>query len=265
MTRNNAICLAMMILAGWLRVSTTHADEVVLNSGEQFSSSKVWEENGKILFELQGLTVSVAKEDVASILRSTGDASRPAEPVQEPPPPLSQQKAAAPPVPQPPPKKAVPPLSPGPTSGRNQDPPGVKVRGIGLAGLAWQMKSAEIPGIQKLKTDPAHGGIDQYWWPNGNLTLGNVLLDGLTFGFWRNRLYSILLWVDGKPEYQRLRQAVFDRYGPGRKNEKGLERYVWAEDETTDRLLEFDAKLNTGIFWMRCRDLDQQIKQLFPE
>ena len=137
-------------------------------------------------------------------------------------------------------------------------------KGIGFDGLAWQMKPHEIPGIKKLKTDPAYGGIDQYWRTDGNLSWGKTTLDGLIFGFWRDRLYSIMIWVNGKPAYGRLQQAAFQYYGQGHKNLQGLERYVWL-DETTDRMLEFDPKSNTGIFWMRSRALDSQIKQLYPE
>jgi hypothetical protein len=126
------------------------------------------------------------------------------------------------------------------------------------------MKPSQIPGIEKHNTDPAFGGIDQYWRPEGNLRLGNVLIDGLIFGFWQNRLYTIMIWVDGHPAYERLHQAVMERYGRGKKSAKGLERYVWLE-KGTDRLLEFDETSNTGILWMRSRELDRYVKQRYPE
>ena len=50
----------------------------------------------------------------------------------------------------------------------------------------------------------------------------------------------------------------------GQPSASGQERYVW-EDSDTDRLLEFDKQLNTGIFWMRSRRLDVEIKRLYPE
>jgi hypothetical protein len=92
--------------------------------------------------------------------------------------------------------------------------------------------------------------------------LGPAVLDGRIYGFWRNRLYTITMWVEGPPAYRRLREAVFERYGPGRQNSDGRERFVWA-DPTTDRMLEYDEQLNTGLFWMRSRALDDEIKQLY--
>ena len=97
------------------------------------------------------------------------------------------------------------------------------------------------------------------------MTLGDVLLDGLVFGFWRNRLYSIMMWVEGEPGYRRLQKVVFDRYGEGQKSKNSKEQYVWVKDKTTDRLLEFDEQRNIGIFWMRSRELDAHIKQIYPE
>ena len=238
------------------------ADEVVLTSGERFTSSKVWEENGKIFFDLQGLAVSVSPADVATIIHSTDTSPLPAVTAAQPT--QSGQEALPPQLVQPSPEKPEPSVMPGKSSDRDPSARKPKARGIGLDGLAWQMKPNEISGITKLNTDPSYGGIDQYGWPAGNLTLGDVLLDGLVFGFWQNRLYSIMCWVDGHPGYMRLQQAVFDRYGPGHKNKNGLERYVWLDD-TTHRMLEFDSKLNTGIFWMRSSSLDRQIKQLYPE
>ena len=242
-------------------VQAAVADEVFLTTGEHFTSSKVWEENGKILFDMQGLIVHVNKNEVAAIVRGSSPAEPPVVPSANPlggEPPLRSAL-----VPSSPEKSTLPEKS---MVAANQESPAPKpkVRGIGIDGLAWQMRPDQIAGIAKLGTDPSYGGIDQYWRPSGNLTFGSVLLDGLVLGFWQNRLYTIVIWVNGKPGYHRLQEAVKERYGSGRKNEKGLERHIWLDD-TTDRMLEFDEKRNAGIFWMRCRDLDKQVKRLYPE
>ncbi len=252
----------MMIIASFPGARVAAGDEVVMTSGERFTSSKVWQENGKILFDLQGLMVSVSLADVATIIRSTDPSPLPTGSAAQVP--QSGQQALPASKAQSPPEKPTQPVMPEKSFAQDPSARKPKARGIGLDGLAWQMKPNEISGITKLNTDPSYGGIDQYEWPVGNLTLGDVVLDGLIFGFWQNRLYSIMAWVDGHPGYARLQQAVFDRYGPGQKNKNGLERYVWLED-TTDRMLEFDPKLNTGIFWMRSRNLDRQIKLLYQK
>lgn len=264
--------LKLLVLIAWLLPWSAVADDILLNTGERFTSEKIWEESGKIRFNMHGLVVSVDKADVVAVIRGNHPAQPAVNPTEEslpapggvesPPSTIPQKPAPAPqPLQRP---KAL--ARPEPANPERPAQPGgqLKVEGIGIDGIHWQMKPSQIPGIEKHNTDPAFGGIDQYWRPEGNLRLGNVFLDGLIFGFWQNRLYTIMIWVDGHPAYERLHQAVMERYGRGKKSAKGLERYMWLE-KGTDRLLEFDETSNTGILWMRSRELDRYVKQRYPE
>jgi hypothetical protein len=247
----------------------TMADEIIMITGETFSSPKVWEEDGNIWFSMHGLMVSVEKSEVAQIIRNQESPRPTRKPTQ----PQNQAPAALlpPQNPKPAPQtKAVtrkPEKSPRPVKPlhpKSQDQamnPSAAV-GIGLEGLSWYLEPSDLPDLKKLETDPLYGGIDQYYRENETMKLGPAVLDGKIYGFWRNRFYMITMWVEGPPAYHRLRKAVFERYGRGRQNSDGLERYIW-NDSTTDRMLEFDEQLNTGLFWMRSRALDDKIKQLY--
>lgn len=248
-------------LLGLCFTTASYADEVVMTTGEHFITPKVWEKNGKIRFSMHGLVVSVNKEDVASITGTGG--STPLKPTPRP----SNQIAPTPvkvPLNEPPTMAQVSP-PPQPRSPVKKNSSKAKIQGIGFNGISWHMQPTDLPGLAKIKTEPAYGGIDQYWRPDGSMTLGDVLLDGLVFGFWQNRLYSIMLWVDGRSGYDSLEQVVLDRYGVGKKSKSVENRYVWVDDKTTDRLLEFDEARNIGVFWMRSRDLDTHIKKTYPE
>lgn len=136
------------------------------------------------------------------------------------------------------------------------------VSGTGLDGIRWQMHPADLQGIIKTSTEDLYGGIDQYQFAEDHPKFGRISLDGMLYGFWHNRLYSITCWIAGRPGYERLKAEVFDIYGKGRQNQAGLERFIW-RDPTSDRFLEFDDQLNTGIFWMRSRELDSRIKSRY--
>jgi len=259
------------VVLAWMHVPGIYADELVLTTGERFTSSKVWEENDKIRFNMHGLVVSVNKSDVAAIIRNDRTMQPLADPV--------GNERSQPHLPTPaldteplPPARSNDPAEPtSPPPGSTKAPHHhvsdhkTKATGIGLKGITWNMRPTELSGLTKIKTEPVYGGIDQYWQPEGPTTFGSALLDGLVFGFWQDRLYSIMMWVDGKPGYGRLRDTVFERYGAGRNSKNSAERYFWAGDKTTDRLLEFDPERNIGIFWMRSRDLEAHIKQIYPD
>lgn len=257
-----------MLASAWLLLAAAQADEIVLTSGERFISDKVWEEKGKIRFNMQGLVVSVDEADVATIVRDNGPATpSPDHPTssstrsrQDAPSDHSSTRRPrmAPASAQEPGSRPVQ-LS-AKKSGNHQ-----KIKGIGFDGITWHMRPTDLPGLSKIKTEEIYGGIDQYWLPDGPLTLDDALLDGQVFGFWRNRLYTITMWIDGKHGYEQLKRVLFERYGPGKKSKKNQDRYVWLDDKTTDRLLEFDANRNIGLFWMRSRDLDAHIKSQYPE
>lgn len=261
------------------------ADWVILTSGEKFQTDRTWSEEGRLKFRLNGLVVSVPQSDVAQIV--TPNATAPETPA-----PVVAEAAAAPQaslsrkqrlqsaLQLPPPQttqngsgiKSAPPSHPtestrtgakrkvetldgGPTGA----PAAAPFRGV-FRNLAWGMRPTSIPGLLHSQTSPAYGGVDEFYHPDEVLQLGAAPIDGIVYGFWQNRLYTITVWADGRPRFEKLRQWVLETYGPGHPSKTGAERQVWYGNGS-DRLLEFDKALNTGIFWMRSEKLHARIKQ----
>jgi hypothetical protein len=261
--------VGFFVFTAMLFTGPAYADTIVLNTGETFVSSQVWEEGDKIRFDMHGLIVNVNKADVERVIgeqawQSSSDDATDPYPTMVPPENAlpetvdTQPEPAADALPDDNPvARPSPPQQPQPVASRS-------VNGTGLQGMNWNAPPESIAGLVKIKTDPVYGGIDQYHRPDESLNIGGARLDGIVYGFWRDRLYSIMFWVDGRPGYQRLAETVRSFYGDGTPSTTGLERYVW-QDRDTDRMLEFDTQLNTGIFWMRSRELDRQIKLLYPE
>jgi hypothetical protein len=134
---------------------------------------------------------------------------------------------------------------------------------FGLPAINWQISPHAIKGLQKIESDPAFGGIDQYT-PSGRpLVFGNAILDGLVFGFWQGQLYSITLWADSQAGYNSLRKEVFGRYGRGKQSIIDPECFVW-DGRDTQRMLKYDTKHQTAVFTMRSTLVDMHIKQLYP-
>jgi len=271
MRKTATIKISIFFLA-WITISIGHTDELVLKSGERFSSDRIWEENDKIRFNMHGLLVSVAKEEVVAINREA-DA-----------PPSGGGTATAS-------HSADTGFKENNASNRIPDPADTAERreqaqynggrrlternqrtfsrrepsalGTGLENIAWRMKPGAIQGLEKIKTDPIFGGIDQYWRPEHLMSISGAPLDGFVYGFWEDQLYSIVMWADGSIGFRRLRDALFTKFGPGTQNRVGVERYVWLEKET-QRMLEYDTNLNTAIFVMRSAELDHHIKIKYP-
>jgi hypothetical protein len=83
------------------------------------------------------------------------------------------------------------------------------------------------------------------------------------YGFWQNQLYSVMMWTKGRRGYERMKAEIFTRYSQGTRKKQDIERYIWLEDKT-QRMLEFDSAIQTGLFIMRSSELDARIKERYP-
>ena len=280
-----AIMLGALLL---LASASARADWVILTSGEKFQTDRSWSEDGRLKFRLNGLVVSVPESDVAKVVTPAATPTdlsapnlaalpKPAAPATLPasrkerlqsalqlPPPRTTQLSSSNRIAKTAPAEA-------PQKPRN-DPPGenpasppaqpnaAPFKGV-FRDLAWGMRPSSIPGLLFSQTSPAYGGVDEFFHPNEVLKLGSAPLNGIVYGFWQDRLYTITIWAEGRPRFEKLRQWVLATYGPGQPSKTGAERQVWYGNGS-DRLLEFDEALNTGIFWMRSDKLHTRIEQL---
>jgi hypothetical protein len=163
------LCLCLL----W--VGSVMADEVivVMTTGERFVTSEVWEEDGKIRFNMQGLMVSVKNDEVAGIIRSQGGGYAEAQPRHSAP---ANELAAniktdalsLPAVPDPAQHAAQPqgqihrPHKPLHSDNGYTVPNAARTSAarlrrtseeIGLDGLVWRMPLAQIAGLEKIETD----------------------------------------------------------------------------------------------------------------
>jgi hypothetical protein len=286
------------ILAALAFEPHARAEWVILTSGEKFQTDRSWREDGRLKFRLNGLVVSVPQGDVAKVVgsetatatpakRQKATQSLPAAPVMTvttadglrsqrqkrlqnalrlpPPEPASAHKPLPPPGSKPTPGRPAPPdRIPQLQVANPPATPSIPSNRSVFRDLAWGMRPSSMPGLLLSQTNPAYGGVDEFFYPEEDLKLGEAPLNGIVYGFWQNRLYTITIWADGRPRYEKLRRWVIDTYGSGHQRKKEVERRIWYGDGS-DRLLEFDETLNTGIFWMRSQKLHARIKQIQPQ
>lgn len=181
----------LMLCTGMMMERSAWSDEIVMHTGERFTSTKVWEEGESVHFFIEGLQVKVNRVDVASMTTSQPrlngatplpDKALPSDGLIESSPKAVSINASAPTI---------------PASNSTHQAFVPSSIGLGLDHISWQMAPVDIPGLVPLKSDPAFGGIDMYWQPHRPLKLGSIVLDGWALGFWRDQLYSVTLWTQG--------------------------------------------------------------------
>lgn len=210
------------------------ADLIILKTGEKFNVRESWEEHKNICFYLDGALVSVEKRHVEKIIAgdSSGEDSSSPEEI----------------------RKQAPALE--------SDVFGYSQTGFG--DLMWGMHPSDINGLQKINTDPAYGGVDQFVREDEKRRYGRADVTRIAYGFWRDRLYTITIWTHGDANYKRLKKEAFRLFGKGAKPDKNKEKYIWYTGRT-DRLLQYDFMTDTGLLWFRSRRLDDEVKRLYPD
>ena len=278
--------LAIAVLAAVLTTATDAcADVIVMKNGKRITTKTYWIDGKYVKFKVQGLDAGVPRKDVLRIEKESALDSD-VQVKQEMPSSLAPVKNRKTPDPvsegKRPPESIVPPTSPAPRANiapvpteaepGNQtvsDNPPKKNRKhapvskilsalpegrlpTGFRSLYWGMPQNEIPALNYVGTDSALGGIDQFVVPDEHLRFGSAPVSRIVYGFGNNKLLTITFWVFNRDAYERLKKEVFGKYGEGHRNVDGLERIIWPGGPT-DRLLEYDAEKQTGLFWLRGR------------
>ena len=267
------------------------ADTIILKNGQSVVADKIDEREEDITFYLQGLKMRVSKSMVVRIDKTNAAsvapparAKRKAAKIKPPSKKIVRaEKAvnASPPPPKAPSgkiaekKKAIHPGVRAEKKMKNDPKPSEKqpdtqtekirseIRSCGLRDLRWGINRSAIGIMQEIETGSHQMDIKEYVRKNEDLKLGKAQLDSIVYAFWRYRLYTVTIWVSGHDNYVALRNEIFNRFGLGLKSENHPERYLWS-DTYSDRMLKYVEADQTGLFWMRSKDLNRkyQLSQL---
>jgi hypothetical protein len=237
-------CIALAMLLAMV-AGPAAADMVILKSGEMYQTRKAWKENGVVKYYHNGQVVSVDASDVERLIQS----QVPAEPQA----PSAQPPTARPQLPSAGESNEQPPVAPLPTGGD-----------AGYLGLKWGLSPSQIEGLVFVEADPAYGGVKQYTRQSHPKRFGRAQVDNIFYGFWQERLYTILVEVSNFMDFMALKAEAFRRFGPSSPQSDQMEIYRW-RDGGADRQLAYDHAADSGYLWMRSQSLHRKVEALYPE
>lgn len=242
-----AIAIFLILLPAF-----SFADTVILKHGRPIQAEKVWEQNGHIFFYLHGVKMRVAKKEVHRIVITDRASPHPQAST-------SNNKAADIKTPEPTntDEKAIK-IEPLPI----EKPAAVKTKkplknagSNGFRDLRWGDGRSTFDKLNEVESRSGLAEVKEYVRTNEELKMGAAQLNKIIYAFWRHKLYTITLWVEGRANYLALRHEIFNRFGVGHKSDQNQERYLWS-DHYSDRMLKYIAEDQTGLFWMRSKELD---------
>ena len=236
------------------------ADVIVLKDGRSIEAQKVFEQEGNLFFYLQGLKMRVSKKAVLRVLKTNeaelassapikGDT---AQEINEPGPGIGAEKAIE--------NESLPRENLSREQTKKYQP---ETRWSGFRDLRWAVGRSTIGRLQQIEPETGQDEIKEYVRTNEDLKMGKARLDSIVYAFWRQKLYAVTIWITGHANYLALRKEVFNRFGIGHKSDQNQERYLWS-DPYSDRMLKYVSTDQSGLFWMRSKELSRmhQLSQL---
>ncbi|HQG30617.1 MAG TPA: hypothetical protein PLA83_01705 [Deltaproteobacteria bacterium] len=104
----------------------------------------------------------------------------------------------------------------------------------GFSGLKWGTEYSTIKDeMTYVCTSPAYGGIRFYTRKNDELTIGPARVQYINYGFWHGKFFNVIAVVPNHESYDKLKKAVFRKYGEGQELRQAREFYTWTGKKTS--------------------------------
>lgn len=137
--------------------------------------------------------------------------------------------------------------------------------GDGFRGLKWGTEFSTVKGdMNYVRTDPSYGGVKIYAKEDDELRIGGASLQSIEYGFWQDRLSSVMIRFKGYSNFSSLKDATFQKFGPGYKANRFMEDYIW-DEEVAGMSLKYKEVLNKGYLYMFSIEINKEEKRFQAE
>jgi hypothetical protein len=95
------------------------------------------------------------------------------------------------------------------------------------------------PPQQGMRVVEDHGDTKYYTRPSDDLTIGGAKIKEISYGFYKGRLYSVLIETEGLLNSRALLEVLQQAYGTGSRPNRFMDEYMWDGSRV---LLYYDQK-----------------------
>ena len=235
------------------------AEILYLKTGKKLEVEKTWQEGDQICFNFHGINACIPPVKISRIDRTTPYPSK--TPVDKKDKKTQSKKLNSETekeIPLDQIKQSAQGLSTSLEMINPSEQPSV-LRKDGFHDLPWGIKISEVNGFKKRHHYSASDEAIEYVRQYDITAIGNAQLKTIIYTFWRNRLYTVTIWVMDDSNYTALRDEVFKQFGKSRQTDPSLAKYLWTSKDT-DLMLEYDKNAELGMLWMRSSEIDRDYK-----
>ncbi len=127
----------------------------------------------------------------------------------------------------------------------------------GFRGIKWGQDISTVDDLVFVSTDPAFGGIDLYVRKGDEMKMGGAELDRILYGFWKDKLSSVIIYTKGYVNWDSFKAVVFEKFGKGYQGNKYIEEYVWGGEKAM-MMLDYNEFSKEGMLLMWSKEISIQ-------
>ena len=121
----------------------------------------------------------------------------------------------------------------------------------GFRGHLWGQSQNELgPSVVEVYSDRKKTAFSI---PDDKLKIGDAQLDSISYSFYEDQLYGVLILFKGNSNHRALLQALTENFGEPRRPNRYMEKYIWANLDDIQKTgassmirLEFSAITKAG-------------------
>jgi hypothetical protein len=235
------------------------ADTVFLKNGRELKVEKTWQEGEQLYFIFHGMKAGIPQSKISRIESDSDDRNKTIALKNKTSDDLKRNS-----------RKSGEDVSQGQPEGAAQmdlnssgtampTEPCSGLRKDGFCDLQWGCKTSGVDGLYINQTVSDLDEVVEYVRPKVFLKIGDAALESVIYAFWRDQLYTVTVWTKGYSNFTALRDAVFEEFGPGIRNDSTRERYLWS-NALSDIMLDYIQDGRYGMLWMRSKEMDRHCR-----
>ena len=124
----------------------------------------------------------------------------------------------------------------------------------GFRGIKWGTNISELNDMLV-----AESGKDTVYYirKNDTLKIGNADIDQISYGFYKNRLFVVLVEYNGYLNFTKLKAILIDQYGKPEQPNRLMEKYFWSGG-TVDIFFDYNEMSKNGNFYCAFRPIQEE-------
>jgi hypothetical protein len=124
----------------------------------------------------------------------------------------------------------------------------------GFGGIKWGTNISEVNDLLLVESGK---DTDYYCRKNDQMKIGDSNIDRMSYGFYKNRFYVVLVEYTGYLNFTKLKAILFGQYGKPERPNQLMEKYFWSGG-TVDIFFDYNDMLKNGNIYYVFRPIQQE-------